>query len=235
MEIQVTKDYSLFKALKGNRPLNIKHVQKLVASMRKKRHNSPIQVNEKMEVVDGQHRLEALKELKQPVEYYISKGANLETVQDLNTHSENWKVDDYLSSHISKGIKDYVVYKQFMDSYKFNHKITAFLLSGDPKGDSDLFNSGNFKIKSVERAASIASKLTEVGQFYPGFKRRTFCYAFVRCLNNPKFLFEDFIRKLSYQRGKLYDCAKVDQYLELIEEIYNYKRSAKDKVVLRSL
>ena len=234
-EIKSTTDYSIFKLLKGNRNINPRNLRKIIISMRKKVHRSPIQVNEKMEIIDGQHRLAARKELGIPVEYYISKGADLATVQDLNTNMENWKVDDYLNSYIAKGIKDYIIYKQFLDAYKFNHKITMYLLTGNAKGKADVFNNGEFKIASIERASDIASKLNLIGAYYEGYKRRTFCYAFVRCLNNKKFVFEEFLNKLTYQRSKLYDCAKVDQYLEIIEEIYNYKRSVKDKIVLRNL
>ena len=234
-EIKTTKEYSMFKILKGNRVLNQKNLRKIIASMRRKLRDSPLQVNEKFEVIDGQHRLAALKELGLPVQYYISKGANLETAQDLNVNTENWKIDDYLQSYIAQGIKDYIIYKQFFDSYKFNHKITAYLLTGDAKGNTEAFNTGKFKIVDIQKASDIAAKLNLIGGYYEGFKRRTFCYAFVRCLNNKKFVFEEFLTKLSYQRSKLFDCARVDQYLEVIEEIYNYKRSAKDKIVLRTL
>ena len=234
-DIRVTTDYSLFKHLKGNRPINKKHVAKLVASMMKKLHLSPIQVNEKMEVIDGQHRLEAFKQIGAPVKFYISKGADLSTVQDLNTNSEDWKIDDYMQSYISKGIKDYIVYKEFLDAYKFNHKISMYLLTGNTKTVTNDFNSGTFKIKDIGKASSIASKLNMIGKYYDGYKRRTFCYAFVKCLNNTQFSFEEFLNKLQYQRSKLFDCAKVEQYLELIEEIYNYKRVVKGKIVLRNL
>ena len=235
MEIKSTTDYGLFKSLKGNRSVNMKHVMKIITSMKKKMHHSPIQVNEKMEVIDGQHRLAARKALGAPVEYYVSSGADLSTVQDLNTNTEDWRTDDYLNSYIQEGNKEYIIYKQFLDSYKFSHKITMFLLSGIYKYDADNFSSGAFKIKDIEKAADIASKLTKIGSYYDGFKRTTFCYAFVRCMNNPLFDFDEFLHKLSYQRMKLYDCAKVEQYLELLEGIYNYKRSVKNKIILRTL
>jgi len=234
-EIISTKDYSVFKTLKGNRIINQKNLRRIIASMRKKVHRSPIQVNERMEIIDGQHRLEARRELGLPVEYYISKGADLTTVQDLNTNTENWKIDDYLNSYIAKGLKDYIIYKQFLDAYKFNHRITMYLLTGDTRTNEATFKEGEFKIKDIQQASEIASKLNLVGAYYDGYKRRTFCYAFVSCLKNKKFVFEEFLNKLSYQRSKLFDCARVDQYLEIIEEIYNYKRSVKDKIVLRNL
>jgi hypothetical protein len=235
MEIKSTSNYAIFKTLNGNRPVNMKHVMKIISSMKKKMHHSPIQVNEKMEVIDGQHRLAARKALGAPVEYYISKGADLSTVQDLNTNTEDWKVNDYLHSYIQKGIKDYIIYKQFLDTYKFSHQVTTFLLTGAFRYDSESFANGSFKIKDVEKAADFASKLTELGKYYDGYKRRTFCYAFARCMNNPTFSFTELTAKLSYQRSKLYDCAKVEQYLELIEEIYNYKRSKSSKIILRNL
>ena len=45
--------------------------------MKKKYLVSPILVNEKMEVIDGQHRLQAQKELNLPTYYIKNKGYDL--------------------------------------------------------------------------------------------------------------------------------------------------------------
>lgn len=235
MEIKKTKDYKSFRVLNGNRPVNTKHVSKLVQSMKKNLYDSPIQVNERMEVVDGQHRLAALQLLGLPVSYYISKGSNLNTVQVLNSHSMNWNPTDYLESYISKGKQEYIEYKNFIDKYNLTHSIALHLLTGISKNANAEFNSGNLKIKNLKWASSVAEKINIVSQVYPGAKRRTFCQALAKCLGNPSFSFDEFMRKLSYQRAKMYDCSKVEQYLELIEEIYNFKRITADKIVLRSL
>ena len=62
-QVLQTNVHSIFKTQKGNRPINKNHLDRLILSMKKKYLISPILVNEKMEVIDGQHRLQAQKEL----------------------------------------------------------------------------------------------------------------------------------------------------------------------------
>lgn len=74
--VYVTKDYSIFKRLVGNRDIPESRISKIVESIQTIGwvHN-PIIVNEKMEVIDGQGRLTALQRLKMPIEYIIAEGA----------------------------------------------------------------------------------------------------------------------------------------------------------------
>ena len=63
-----TKNYDQFKTLEGNRSIDQKNVNNIEQNMRE--HGvlpTVIIVNEKMEVIDGQHRIEALKRLHEPV------------------------------------------------------------------------------------------------------------------------------------------------------------------------
>ena len=71
-KIYITKDYSIFKKLTGNRSTELERITKICDSIREVGYiTSPILVNENMEVIDGQGRLEAFKELGIPVEYII--------------------------------------------------------------------------------------------------------------------------------------------------------------------
>ncbi len=236
-EILSTKEYSQFIVLKGNRKVDNKHVNHLIESMKIEYYMSPIQVNERMEVIDGQHRIQAARALKLPVYYYIAKGTNLKTVQTLNSNSKDWKTEDYLQSYIEQGLKDYIVYKQFSDAYGYSHRINLALLMGMFTGEEadKEFRNGEFKIKDIQKAREIAAKLTQVEPYYKGYKRRNFCYAIIRCLKIKGYNHERFLQKLTYQSRKMVDCSNVEQYVELIEEIYNYKASVDNKLVLRIL
>jgi ParB-like chromosome segregation protein Spo0J len=65
----------IFKHIKGNRIPNLKHVRRLVDSIKKYGMKcNPILVNEQMEVIDGQHRLLAAKETNSFVYYIIING-----------------------------------------------------------------------------------------------------------------------------------------------------------------
>jgi hypothetical protein len=73
MQIQKTEDYNLFKRIVGNRTINKAQVRRLYDSYSIKPwliQYCPIIINDNNEVIDGQHRLEAIKRLKIPV-YYL--------------------------------------------------------------------------------------------------------------------------------------------------------------------
>ena len=93
-----TNDYNTFKVMPGNRPVNKLHVRRLSQSMEEKHLMSPILVNEKMQVIDGQHRLEAQKSLKLPVFYIINKGYGKKETHMLNSNSKDWKNDDFMDA-----------------------------------------------------------------------------------------------------------------------------------------
>jgi len=73
-KIFYTTDYSKFNTLAGNRQVNIAHVKKLESSFDEEYLISPILVNEKFQIIDGQHRFEAAKNLKLPIYYYMIQG-----------------------------------------------------------------------------------------------------------------------------------------------------------------
>ena len=70
-----------------------------------------------------------------------------------------------------------------------------------------------------------------IGKYYSGYKRRSFIYAMIGLFKNKNFDFNEFIHKLKTQPSAMVDCTDTQQYLSLIEEIYNYRR--REKVNLR--
>lgn len=69
-----------------------------------------------------------------------------------------------------------------------------------------------------------------VSKYYDGFKRRAFVYCMLDLFENPDYNHAEFLNKLSFQSVKLQDCTTVEQYLCLIEDIYNFKRNKQSKV-----
>lgn len=231
-EIYVTKDYDKFGKVLGNRKLNKLNIKNLTAVINKTEDIRPIEVNEKYEVIDGQHRLEVAKTKKIAVPYYIIRKADLGTVQTLNSNSKIWNKDDFMESWIEKGKKDYKIYKDFKNSYKFPHEVCMTLLTGYDGGDSlTQFKNGDFKIRDIEKAAHLGGQLTLIGKYYKNYTRRGFVGAMMKCFKNKQFNVDVFLKKLSLQPNRLVDCAKTDQYLLLIEDIYNYH--SREKVNLR--
>ena len=70
-KILKTKDYDLFSFIKGNMKINRSKVERFKKTMANKRILPPIFINDKHEIIDGQHRFTAIREMKLPLNYII--------------------------------------------------------------------------------------------------------------------------------------------------------------------
>lgn len=241
IQIYKSKNYEQFFLIPGNRTIIEKHVRQLMDSMSEEECVSPIQVNEKMEIIDGQHRFTALVRLKKPIHYYIVKGANLKTVQKLNSYTKDWNTMEYVNSYIESGNQNYIAYKEFFDNYKLGHIVSSTLLSGcvlagNGRGSDDkMFKNGNFKVKDLKDAIVKAEMLLEIKDYCPTYKARSFVWAILKCWNNKDFDWKRFVNKAKYQSKKFVTCSNADQYLEVIEDVYNYNSRREDKLLLRTV
>lgn len=105
-QIYETNDYSKFKRLKGNR--DVKNANKIIKSIGKVGYVlSPILVNEKFEVIDGQNRLEALKKLGMPVAYIMQEGIGFAECQELNINRSNWTTEEFIHFYAEIGVESY--------------------------------------------------------------------------------------------------------------------------------
>lgn len=194
-------------------------------------------VNEKFEIIDGQHRYLICKELDLPINYIIEKKYGLREVQILNANMKNWTANDYVNGYCDLGYKDYQVYRDFVKKYGFTNQVALLLLSGEfVSGSSNdtitsKFKEGEFKVKDLDKSKKLAERIKSIEPYYNGYLRRSFIYAIVGMLKKDIFNFEEFLSKLKHQPTVLKDCANVTQYKELIEEIYNHRR--REKINLR--
>lgn len=231
--VHTTKDYSLFKTINGNRDVNQLHLTRLSESFKKRHLITIIIVNERFEIIDGQHRFLVSKELNLPVYYTILRNYGLNEVQILNANTKNWRLEDYVNGYCDLGNKNYITYRDFVKYYGFQNQIAMLLLGGEYlRGNGTMspavkFKDGLFKIQSLREANETAEKILMLEPFYKGYRRRSFIIAFYGILKNKEFDFKDFLLKLKKQPLKLKDCTNVSQYKEIIEEIYNHRRSVK--------
>lgn len=225
-----TTDYFLFKPIDGNRNKNLTHINKLKQSIKQNYLYTVIIVNERYEIIDGQHRFDVIKELNLPLNYIVCKGYGLNEVHILNHNSRTWNSDDYLDGYCKLGYKDYLIYREFKNKYNLGHN-EVILLLGNSNETFDSFKSGQFKVNSVPEAEVIVKKILGIEPYYEGVRRRNFMLAIIGLLKNSNFEYDEFIKKLKIQPTILQDCTSVSTYKAHIEDIYNYRR--KEKVNLR--
>ena len=231
-QVYTTKDYMLFKHIEGNRNKNLLHINRLKKSIEKNYLFTVVIVNEKYEIIDGQHRFDVIKELNLPLNYIVCEGYGLNEVHILNQNSKTWTSDDYLDGYCKLGYPDYIKYREFKESYGIGHYETMWLLNGSQlHKPTEVFFSGKFKVKKYDDACKKVEKIMLVSTYYDGWKRRSFFLALLQLLKNKNFEYTEFLQKLKLQPTSLVDCSTSNQYLTLIEEIYNYRR--RNKVNLR--
>lgn len=231
-QVHTTTDYHLFKSIDGNRNKNLLHINRLKKSMSEHYLFTIIVVNEKNEIIDGNHRFDVIKELKLPMNYVVCEGYGLSEVHILNQISKTWNMDDYLDGYCALGYTDYLTYKKFKEEYTLGHHECLALLCGSVKSGKNIpFFEGALKIKSLAEAKRNIEKVLLCSPYYKGCKRRSFIYALIGLFKNPRFDMNEFLNKLKQQPTALMDLPTTTAYIELIEEIYNYRR--RDKINLR--
>ena len=243
-QVQTTTDYSKFKTLIGNRKPNELHIKRLTTSFKERYLFSPILVNEKMQIIDGQHRFLSAKELNLPINYLVVEGYGLEEVQILNTNSANWKKEDYLKAYCDLGIEPYLQMRQFMlDFPEFGVAIAEMILTDNTNGANNSkvidkveirmmgFQNGELKITDLSKAYETAEKVLMFKPYYEGYNRSTFVRTLITLFKNENYVHADMISKLANNPSALTHCANVTQYKFLLEDIFNFRR--REKVNLR--
>lgn len=116
--VLLTKDYGMFKHMTGNRQLNEGNIQAIANQLMDRGQQQPIIINERNEIIDGQHRLEACKRLKMPVQYIKRSGANLDDVISTNVVGKKWSISDYINRYVAEGNQDYIELEAFVSEAK---------------------------------------------------------------------------------------------------------------------
>lgn len=250
LQVYQTNELGIFKLVNGNRPPNPQHIRRLKESMLVYGVLlNPIIINEKFEVIDGQHRLLAAKEIEGSIYYVIANGYNLRQIHALNQNQKNWTTADFLEGYVCLGVESYIELKSFWERHDcFNlqdciamcsniTQSSGFSLANKVRPNrpteniKEIFNEGTWKTRNMEQAERDAERIKLVETFYLGFNRSIFVGTMLSLFQNKNFDFNEFMAKLRLQPTALVDCANREQMKALIEDIYNFRR--REKVNLR--
>jgi hypothetical protein len=178
--VYVTTDYSIFRTLTGNREPKSPHVKRIAKSMKEKQLLVPIIVNEKMELIDGQHRFLACKSLGLPVYFIIQNGYSIPEVQRINTASCNWGSTNFVQSYIDTGNENYIVFKQFQDQFNLPVSCTMTLMGIESANDIKNFKHGMFSINKagMDKAEAAAGWIKKLLPIYSGSNKSSFAMEF---------------------------------------------------------
>lgn len=231
----VSKDYKKFKLIKGNRCLNKTKYLQLLKSMEVEQLKIPIAVNEKFEIIDGQHRYHASRELGLPVYYYIVDGYGIEQVKRANLVSSTWTKDDYLGLHISDGIEEYVEFNVLLLESGLNTTdlIKVYAKAQDKSQDQLAyeFENGTLSNEGIEKVEAFLKALKDF-EFFKFAKKKQFVAAFIKLFFDPRYKHDRMLKRLESRASVLEETntnVSRDEYLsKLANGIYSFGASKKN-------
>ena len=166
-KVLTTTDYDQFTFLKSNRAIDENHVYKLVKLIKAEGHQKePVIVNEKLEVISGQHRIKACAKLEMRVTYIIVPGLTIKDAREMNNSQKPWSFKDHFRCYGHSSHHNYQAYKQvtsLLEEYpSLSNAVALVLLTKDYVGAYSKFKLGTFVVEDYEFARKQASYLADI-------------------------------------------------------------------------
>lgn len=229
-KITWTKNYRLFNRSDENRQLNIPKHKKLRASMKKYGFLACFPVGcirdmfGKLVVKDGQHRLAIAEELGLAVPYVVVS-VDFD-VAEINDTPKTWAMRDYAEKHSANGIEAYRDGLEYCDIHKIPVGLGFSLLAGTASFSNvvDSFKDGTFEIKDRAYADAVASLYSRLCDLSPDVRNCQLVAALMSVCRVPEFDHNRLMKGASQCREKLVAYSTRDGYMDMLEDIYNFKR-----------
>lgn len=219
-----TKDYKQFNSIKSNRELDEKHVKALMKSVRVKNMLivSPIIVNSNLDVIEGQHRLETAERLKVFVYFVVSDTITKKDIAALNSNRKNWKPIDYINYYTIEGEPGFSTLSNFINQNPHFPESTCMRLISST-GNNREYKNGVINVSNYASACKVVEIVNSYRNHFPHAYDRNFILAIVKIMEGGKYEHKVMRQKLEFNSRALVKCVNSAQYIQLIEEIYNYK------------
>src|SRR5574343_1880907 len=231
-KLRATRDYSMFENYELNR--DIEKVKRLRESM--KRYGFipalPCYVirngNGKLRIKSGHHRAAVAQELGLPIYFVIADDSA--SIYELESSTRPWSTKDFLISHIRSGKnEDYLKVLDYHEKTGIGIQNCISLVAGECAGSNNhmsKFKEGNFKSGDFRHAAMVKDVILHMKQAGIDFAHQTLVVnAISKVLMLKEFDAQLFKHKITTFSALFVKKQNLQQYLELIEEIYNFRQS----------
>jgi hypothetical protein len=237
MNIQKSTDYGQFLPPTFQRPVKESKVQKYMESMRKRGfdYSQPIavkQVGKFLQLIRGQHRLEAASRIGLPV-YFIIKN-DLDESDAIEVTDTGWSPADTVAAYADAGYSDYVYLREFSNRQKLPLVLAARLLADAAAVDfiRKALTSGTFAVTSSGPALKVVEVLDSIGGKWKFCRVSNFIGAIQAMFLNPGVNWKHFTKRMVASTVVPEKRTSILEYLNLFEEIYNFRLPSTDRIPL---
>ncbi len=231
-----TMDYEKFSKLEENRILTEARKKWLIKSFSEGEIMNPIIVNEKFQIIDGQGRYEARKELGLPIYYIIDYGKGIEDCRRMNAYNRPWTELDFVESYALAGNEDYALLLETIKATRLPiNRILRFAnkTSTTQGSEKNLITAG--RISFVERDAELVRQVlacaNEISDaLCKGTRHSNAFYTAVKIVfDTDGYNHERMLANCKRCRSQYAEMSKIEDQLKEFSRIYNYK-AKKDRL-----
>lgn len=226
-----TMEYDVFRFRDDNRNgINKGHVEFLIMSIKENNRlkDHPIKVTRDLQIINGQHRLLAAKELRVPIYYeYVEMPNAIEiAIENMN---KQWSPMDYLNLYTRNGYPEYIRLTEFMRDMKIPIKFALAILRKDHTKAMHDFKMGNFEFEGYAHTKVIpviwetVETLRQHGMRGSHLRTVRFWQALIILFIHERFDNKKWMRQVASHAHKFVVKARTRDYLAVIEDVYNFK------------
>jgi hypothetical protein len=254
MRIRFSRNYNEFSFHKANRKLVRKKVESLKKSMARMNllPNAPVickQRKNTLEIFDGQHRFQAAKEMGISIAFTLlddnkeidGQRIDMCHVAEFNAEATGWTIPDAVHHHCVRNNPHYIKLQEFVDEYKFNHSISALMLSAKTSADNvsrksffhanaTALRTGEFEVKDYATGVRLADIVYDFRPYFKKFQTRNFVHALMYLAIRSKYNHKRMMEKMFKYDGLLKFQATTGEFVENIEYVFNYKSAQQNRV-----
>jgi hypothetical protein len=233
VKIWVATDYSKFNLNEFNREPG--HYKKVLESIKANDYTQyqPILVDKHMNIVDGQNRFLACKELGLPIYFIVSKNIHIFAAADINQASKNWSMQDYVQHYSKRGKESYT--KMLDLCARYGQRISVIAQFGkivdNAKSHTENVKKGNFTFREDIDVEAFFEHLATFQKYYKFSTNERFVKALLKMYMHPDYKTDVMAKKLRIVSGIVHDQPRVDMMLDELVKLYNYK--SKKPIVIK--
>lgn len=223
-----TRDYSKFKFLNTNRTIKPKNVEKIKSSVKEWGiiPGRPILIDGDGNIIDGQHRFLAYKELGHPIPYEVINGDVISKTMALNSNQEQWQLIDFARSYSERNVDCYRKLIKYHEKHNFSFTASISICFGFSAKPNDIKKGTEFDFnEDAENFAEYINSMENV----PYKNQKTFVHA----------IFIFYNKSTKNQREKIKaNILKVPRFLNhsdymiSFENIINYRKRGENRINL---
>jgi len=223
---------------------NHNHILRLRKSIRRDGYckEKPIIVGSDLIIRAGEHRYYACIEENSGAWIKISDSSDLETLSRIDDIAKPWSTISWIRKHANGGRGDYPKIIEFIEKYGFGIKVSMMILADQsnecPSDDFDRIKGGEFEVKDWDKAYWKADRIKDFGQFFLKPKdcdNTHFAAAVLKCLKTQGYNHDLMLEKVKVQSRKLRLQRNRRDNLEILQDIYNYRRRGQKLILTNNL